>query len=368
MSISRIFLAAFIAATTLIIPAVTPLSAGAEEATFMAVGDILPHASWQNFELPADKLMAGVVAEFFGADVVMGNLETALTDSDKPTSAKTPLSIKSGEEYLFKTESEDAAEGMKNSGFTVLTLSNNQVMDYREDGLDDTIARLDRAGIKTAGAGKDIKAANAPANVKARGVEFVILSASDVAPKGYLAEESKPGVASMRDEKAYVEKIKAERAMYPDAILVLSLHWGVEAMSTPTARQKKLARMFIDAGADVIIGHHPHRIQGIEVYKDRPIFYSLGNFQYDSKEPADRSMIAKLVYDGTGHVPVGIEVIPVRIMDGGYPVVLDPEDGMFGEITGRVNQLSSPFGVMVKDGLVVPIPKSDNKGYDYWGS
>ncbi|HEX9860688.1 MAG TPA: CapA family protein, partial [Nitrospirota bacterium] len=345
-----------------------PGTARADEITLMAVGDILPHPSWQPFEVPAARLFDGVVETFFGADVVLGNLECPLTSQVQPTATKAKASLDSKKEFVFKAESEDTAQGLRDAGFTVLALANNHMLDYREAGLADTLSRLGKAGVKTIGGGADRDEAYRPAVVDARGLQMVFLNASDVVPKGYWAETDKPGIAIMKDEDAFIKRIKTARADYPDAVLVLSLHWGVEATSNPTSRQQQLAHRFIDAGADAIIGHHPHRIQGVEIYRDRPIFYSLGNFQFDTKAPGDRSMIARIMYAKGSRTPDKIEVMPVLIKEGGYPSVLGQDDKVYREIAGMLKELSAPLGSTLDGVSVVPLAEPSGKGEDYWGT
>jgi len=358
-------LAIFVAVAVLSAPA----RAHAEEVTVMAVGDILPHPSWIPFEIPASKLFGEVMPTFFYGDVVIGNLETPLTDKTEPTPVKSPASIELKRNFVFKTESPDTAQTMRDAGITVLTLANNHILDYREEGLVDTIGHLEAAGIKYAGAGLDSKKAAKPALLDIAGMEVAVLAASDVVPEGFAADKKKPGIVSMKNAGSFMKLIRKARKDNPDALLVLSLHWGVEATLTPSDRQKTLARKFIDAGADLIVGHHPHRIQGVEFYKGRPIFYSLGNFVFDSNPPGDQSFIAKVVYDPSSdtHVPTRVGVIPVRIEKGGTPIPLKDSDPIREEILGLVKELSEQFGTSVKGDVLAPPAKGKPGKYDYWG-
>lgn len=364
----RLFLTLSLALSCSLCVSVFPGTVRADEITLMAVGDVLPHASWQPFEAPVSRLLDGVVGTLFEADIVVGNLETPLTNQVKPTASKSRASLDAKTDYLFKTESEDAAQGLRDSGFTVLTLANNHVMDYREAGLTDTLARLDKAEIKTTGAGIS-KDAFKPAVVDAKGIEVVFISGSDIVPEGTAAKDDKQGVASIKDTETFIKRIKAARADYPDAILALSLHWGVLSSYTPTSRQKELARKFIDAGADLIIGHHPHSVQGVELYKGKPIFYSLGNFLFDSKDPADKSVIARIAYSGKTHTPSKISIIPVLLKDGGFPVVLDEKQPEYGQIREKLIKVSEPLGTTLKGLELVPLsPAIKTKAADYWGA
>src|SRR5512147_1663797 len=103
---------------------ISTLPAKASELTLMAVGDILPHPSWQGVEVPVDKILSGVTEEFFKANVVVGNLESPLTDKAEPTAIKSPDALRLKKEFVFKCEDKGAAQCLKDAGFTVLTLAN----------------------------------------------------------------------------------------------------------------------------------------------------------------------------------------------------------------------------------------------------
>lgn len=334
----------------------------ADELTLMAVGDILPHPSWQKFQIPVSQLMKNVVEKLFEADVVIGNLETPLTDCSEHTDSKCDESIKKKREFVFKSCRSGTAQGLKDAGFTVLTLANNHMMDYKEEGLVDTLDGLQKAGIVTAGAGVDLDSASRPATLDIKGRKMLVISAADVVPKDYDATVDRPGIASMKDADVLIKQVKAAREDSPDAIIILSLHWGVEASLTPTARQKDIAHRLIDAGADLILGHHPHRLQGVELYKGRPVFYSLGNFQFDTNPPGDESVIAKVVY-GDGQAAT-VSVVPVLIEKGGYPRPLKAGEPEYAAILKKLDDYGRPLGTALKGGSVVvlPPPKKDYLG------
>ncbi len=153
-------------------------------------------------------------------------------------------------------------------------IANNHVFDYGPDGLFDTISYLDSAGIAHVGAGRNEREAYAPAVFAISGVKVGLLAfyGGGEAPG---ASGSKPGVA--RRELARIRRsISALRDRV--GYLVVVLHWGTEKAILPDQGQQSLARSIIDAGADAVIGHHPHVLQGIEVYGKGVIAYSLGNF------------------------------------------------------------------------------------------
>ncbi len=329
----------------------------ASELTIMAVGDILPHASWTKLCLPVPKLFKDVNSTLFEADVAIGNLETPLTKEKEVTESKDPKLIKQGRDFVFKCSNAGAAQAIRDAGFSVLTIANNHIMDYQGDGLTDTLAELKKAGIVTAGAGETLADAEKPVTYDAGGRKLIIFAASDVVPLDYEATVDTAGVASMKDENALLEHLCQARMDNPDALIILSLHWGVEATYSPTNRQQTIAKMLIDCGADVIFGTHPHRIQGVEIYRDRPIFYSLGNFQFDAKNPAGQeSMIAKVVYEEGNNTPSKVSIIPVIIEKGGVPRVLKKKEPEYAAITKRVGDLCRSLKTTLKGTEVEAIP------------
>lgn len=330
------------------------------DVTLLATGDILPQASWSKFCIPESRLLKDVTTTLFGADVVIGNLETPLTNNKDVTPNKDPDAIKDGKDFVFKCTSAKTARDLKDAGFTALTLANNHMMDYNGEGLSNTLAKLKKVGVHTAGAGKNIDEAEKPCVINAGGMKFIVFAASDVVPKYYDATPTRAGIASIKDDSDMLANIFTARAANPDAVIVLCLHWGVEATFAPTARQQRLAHDFIDAGADLILGSHPHRIQGVECYKGRPIFYSLGNFQFDCKSPGNETFIAKVVYKDGNPVPAEVSVMPVFIGKGGYPRVLEEGDPEYKAITDRYNDIANQLGTKLDGGKVVPLPPSDN--------
>jgi poly-gamma-glutamate synthesis protein (capsule biosynthesis protein) len=150
-------------------------------------------------------------------------------------------------------------------------------MDYGTEGLLDTLDHLDKTGIRHVGAGHDASEAFEPVIIEKKGLKIAFLGFSHVVPDvSWKAGKQHPGVADMYDYKVPVLAIQKARAQ-ADLVVVIT-HWGVERTDTPLAFQTELAHRFIDAGADLIIGGHPHVLQGFEAYKGKWIAYSLGNF------------------------------------------------------------------------------------------
>jgi poly-gamma-glutamate capsule biosynthesis protein CapA/YwtB (metallophosphatase superfamily) len=199
------------------------------------------------------------------------------------------------------------------AGFKVVSMASNHTMDWGRDALLDSIQRMRRDGMHTIGAGEDIDEARRPAILDVQGLKVAFLGYCSVAPKGYYAVPGRAGVAPMRaithyealeedqpgtpakvmtwplarDLEALVADVRSAQAK-ADAVVV-SFHWGVHFIPVWIADyQPVVAHAVIDAGADAIIGHHPHVLKAIEVYRGKPIFYSLGNFAHDSHRPGEK--------------------------------------------------------------------------------
>jgi hypothetical protein len=146
--------------------------------------------------------------------------------------------------------------------------------------LEETLVALTEAGIQYAGAGRDLQEARRPAIVDLGNLRVAILCRSDVPVKSAVwAGDGVPGIAA-----ADRESVLADVSALRDEVdfLVLCIHWGLEQYRLPTPEQRQFARLILNAGADVIIGHHPHVLQGFEYIDSKPVFYSLGNFIFPS--------------------------------------------------------------------------------------
>lgn len=262
----------------------------ADEIKLMAVGDVmLSRYIGKVITAKGDKFPFERIKPILKqGDVVFGNLESVLGDEgdeilfpDKPFNFIAPL---------------DSARALKDAGFTVLSLANNHAMDYGGSALLKTKIALDAEGLKSFGAGADIKTARTSVFVEVKNVKFAFLGYGIGHSSDIYATTKKPGVAPVFSPNI-VKDIKD--AKQKADVVIVSLHWGTEYENTPDKKQREIAHKLIDAGADVILGHHPHVMQGIEIYKDKIIAYSLGNFLFDQKgKGTDRSFILVLKYAG----------------------------------------------------------------------
>ena len=192
--------------------------------------------------------------------------------------------------YSFRADPR-AIEGLKATGFDVVSQANNHAYDWGPEALLDSLERLRAAGICPVGAGQNILAAHYPLLVKVGSLRIAFLAYVDIDPKEAAAGLDRPGVAWLDPAQALAD-IRFARAL-ADLVIVCP-HWGVEYALKPTRDQMELAHQMIDAGADMIVGSHPHVVQPLENYRDHWIAYSLGNFVFDQQNPAThRGLVLK---------------------------------------------------------------------------
>jgi poly-gamma-glutamate synthesis protein (capsule biosynthesis protein) len=258
-----------------------------------------------------------------------------------------PLSRRGSKEkdkqFTFRGNPE-FVKSLQSAGVDIVSLANNHVMDYGEISLLDTMKHLDDSGILYAGAGQNEDTANMPLYIDKGAVRIAILSSSHVIPfVHWHAGKAKPGVASAYDPARLLSEVKiaSEKA---DVVLVY-LHWGKEMKAQPVQYQKNLARMLIDSGADLVVGSHPHIIQGLEFYKGRLIAYSLGNFIFTNS--AKETMLLSVKFSKEEMLEANI--IPCVIKSSKTSLVKsDSEKQSFFD---KLNVLSS--GVLIhQDGRV----------------
>lgn len=231
-----------------------------------AVGDI----SFMGYSTP--EVRQGIfkaVKDCFGqAGCTVGNLESPLTRSLKAVPGK----------YTLRGDPSWAA-ALRENKFSLVSLANNHIMDHGEEGLYDTLDSLNKAGVKYIGAGRNQDEAFAPAvlSIEGREIAFIARTSVVVSSKAY-AGKLNPGAALFSGEEVVYSIKECKRSA---AVVVLMLHWGLEQYYFPSPQQRELAQRLIDAGVDVLIGHHPHVVQGVERYKNGLIAYSLGNFLFN---------------------------------------------------------------------------------------
>lgn len=282
-----------------------PVTAMAGDITVVCVGDIYL-GGWVTRYLerfgPAYpyRYTAGVLRE---ADIAIANLESPITDSTDTSVEK---------EFLLRADPV-AVKSLKDS-IDIVTLANNHIMDYGEEGLRDTLSLLDSHGILHTGAGADLDQARRPAVVDVGGVKVAVLAFSNTLPKSFYAKKDSPG--TFPGFVKYIRRDVRDARSHAD-IVIVSFHWGEEGLKHPKDYQVRLAHLAIDSGAHLVIGHHPHTIQSVEIYRNGLIFYSLGNFVFGSySHKGVEGMMAMVVFsmlDDGGYAVKSARVVPLNV-------------------------------------------------------
>lgn len=220
-----------------------------------------------------------------GCDLSITNLESPAADDGAPIK-KTGPNLKSPT---------GALPVLKEAGFGLVTLANNHIMDYGEEGLKSTITCCNKAGLKTVGAGEDLKRASYPFTTEMKGITLSIVNLAE--NEFGTTQNGEPGCNPMDPVHNFYRISEAKSAS--DFVIVI-VHGGHEHYELPSPRMKKTYRFYVDAGADAVVGHHTHCISGHERYNGAPIIYSIGNFLFDrdngskSITPWNRGMMVKL--------------------------------------------------------------------------
>jgi poly-gamma-glutamate capsule biosynthesis protein CapA/YwtB (metallophosphatase superfamily) len=371
----------------------------------LAVGDVAPCRSQ-----PAS-MFAGVSSLLHTGDLVFGQLESTLSTRGSPLP----------QARLAMRSHPDSAQAIRDAGFDVMSVAGNHCMDWGADALSDTLQHARAAGLSVCGAGDDIESARAPALMEVGGVRFAFLAYSSVLPQGYWAEQRRPGCAPMRAYTHY-EQIEHDQPGTPPRVhtfahredltalerdvraaraqadfVAVSMHWGIHFVPVEIADyQREVAYAAVNAGADVILGHHPHILKGIEFYRGKPIFYSLGNFaieqpmefasgvlgsrsfhelsalnsafqpasKYISPPDTQKTLIAKLSITSASTADVAF--VPAIINDDAEPSVLSPHDARFAEVVSYVENVTRAQGFAtgfeVRGGEVLIHPLSVTSG------
>lgn len=250
--------------------------------------------------------LAPFAALLADADYRIGNLECPIATTGTALGNKI---------YTFRAD--PRVVSVLKGRFDAMSVANNHSGDYGKDAFLETLAHLDAAGIRHFGGGKNLAEAHAPLWVDAKGLRVAVLGYNEFKPRSFEAGAKHPGVAWSEDSQV-ISDIRAARKAGADLVIPF-MHWGWEREPEPGARQRDLARQMIDAGADIVVGGHPHVTQGAEIYRGRPIIYSLGNFVFDGFElpAARRGWILRLSLDKRG--VLAWDTLEAQMDDEGTP-------------------------------------------------
>jgi len=250
-------------------------------------------------------MLADVAPVLRATDIAFGQMECPISERGTPAPNA----------RLAMRTTPDVAPALAAAGFTLMSVAGNHGLDYGAAALLDTLEYLGKACIATAGAGANLAMARAPTFVTTQDKCVALLAATSILPTGYAASDNRPGCAPMRGHTHY-EQIEhdqpgtpprihtfadpddlaalcdAVRAAKQEADVVLvSLHWGIHFVRASVADyQREIARELIAAGADAILGHHPHLLKGVEFIAGKPVFYSLGNFAIEQPAAFDEAI------------------------------------------------------------------------------
>ncbi|MDR2840129.1 MAG: CapA family protein [Paludibacter sp.] len=232
-----------------------------------------------------DNLFTDVAPLFLQNDAVVVNLECPVTERNTPINKR----------FIFRAEPKWLS-ALKKAGITHTALANNHSNDQGVQGLENSYNYLKNNDLIPIGAGKNAEETAKPVIIEKGGIKVAIFNSVLVPLENWVFLPDNFGICQLSANEL-CENIKFFKKTNKNYYVVVVLHWGVEYQPKPTADQRFQAYSLIDAGADAIIGHHPHVPQPLEYYNNKPIFYSLGNFVFDSKNPAAQTgILAKLVF------------------------------------------------------------------------
>ena len=280
-------------------------------ATVAMVGDIFLQES-----LPQSSDMAAVIDLLKSADFAFGNLETPVSEGGEPI-----------EKWVNMRMRPELLGDVMDMGFQVLTLANNHMMDFGEFAFVDTLAHFYKRNLTYVGAGLDIDLAWEAKILRKGEIDVAFLGASSTLGPLSAAGPNRAGVAPIHVSESYhvdpaasmeqpgsapyvhtrvwqedIDRAVAaiDNVLYDVDLIVVAMHWGVPPFWRPRFQdgladyQIEVGHALIDAGADVIVGHHPHSLQEVEIYRGKPIFYSLGNFVFHSNRgPVNDTIVSR---------------------------------------------------------------------------
>lgn len=250
--------------------------------------------------------LAAVAPLFANADVRVANLECVVATTGEPVDKN----------YTFRAH--PRVLPVLRRHLDGVTLANNHSGDYGRAAFAEMLGWLQAANLAQAGGGRNLSEAHAPWLVERAGLRVALLSYNEFMPRSFEADHDAPGIAWSEDEQM-VADIQRARQQHRADLVVVFMHWGWENESTANGRQRQLARLLINAGADAIIGGHPHVTQDVELYQGKPIIYSVGNFvmKETDNDRQRQAWVLRMTFDRAG--ASGFSTHPVRLDDDGIP-------------------------------------------------
>jgi len=262
-----------------------------------------------------DHAWSGMEGLFLADDLTVINLECVPSDIGLPLD----------KEFVFRCPTESLTSLLAN-GVEVANLGNNHSGDYGKEALVDGRAQLIASGVAPVGAGNDDDEAGAPALFEIGGWQVAVVGFGGVAPStSWYAAEDRAGMRNGKDTDSMVEAVGAAAEVAD--IVVVTIHWGRELDTAPRPDDIANARAMIEAGADIIFGHHSHRLAPLEMIDGVPVFWQLGNFVWPhNSAPSATTAVARAVVNPDGTIDACL--IPAYIISAGHPVLTsDPACG-----------------------------------------
>lgn len=242
------------------------------------------------------------------ADVRFCNLESQLSDQGGQTVS--PLN------NLVFTGPPSGADALSRAGFTVVSTANNHAWDYGKKALFETMDNLSRVSVRYVGTGRDRDEAYAPVVISHAGMKLAILAVTDIWNQGSLWTHPAKDYVAGADKLGIASSVRALREDKSIDIIVVSYHGLAEYMTEPLQRTRDFAHAVIDAGADCVIGHHPHVVNGVSWHRGKPILYSLGNLlmRMSTKSAwTEMGYLARLRFSREPSLAISVEACPFRI-------------------------------------------------------
>lgn len=246
-------------------------------------------------------------ADFFrGADIRVVNLECVIATTGSA----------GDKNYTFRAH--PRVLPVLKHHFDVMALANNHSGDFGRAAFAEMLGLIKQSGLAQFGGGLNLTEAHTPLIIERKGIRIALLGYSEFMPRSFEADSDAPGIAWSEDEQVVADIQKARNTYHADIVIPV-MHWGWENELTATARQRQLARTMIDAGADAVIGGHPHVTQDIEHYRGKPIVYSVGNFvmKETDNDHQRRGWLLRLQLDKLG--VSGFDTRVARINFDGIP-------------------------------------------------
>ncbi|MCM1087311.1 MAG: CapA family protein [Muribaculaceae bacterium] len=288
----------------------------------------------------SEGIEADLIEEMKSADIMMLNNEFPYSDRGTPTEEKA---------FTFRAPTSYVSY-LEDLGVDIVALANNHAYDYGEEAFLDTLQTLRDADVPYVGAGVDLEEASAPVYFIANNTKIAFLAATQIErlenPDTKGATETTPGVFRCWDPAKLLETV-AETKENCD-FLIVYVHWGTENQEETDWAQDKQALQLVEAGADLIIGDHPHILQKIDIIEDVPVIYSLGNFWFNSRT-IDTGMVKVILSEGKLQ---SFQFIPC-LQSGCRTVLLEGEEKK--EALDKMQELSKDVQID-EEGFVSALP------------